>query len=271
MNNKMGYLVHYGTPRHSGRYPWGSGAKPYQNERTSLKKGSIRSTVSIDKKLYKKTNKNNKPLYTYNPNDEWDSKVYEGLFSRYISSYRDPGKDKKVYSHEYKVKKDVNLATKEQSKKVFSNLLKDKEFEESTKTAIETIRNRFPPLEYLKYYKKEYPNDTSIDRLIKLQKIDLSKKIDTDDGFEVFQFALEKPERYRAAKEYINKMASKYDAMIDYNNFDVYNKAKDPVIIFKTNEILEYSGSKKISEIKIKENVKYVEDVLLSAGMMSKN
>ena len=24
-------LVHYGTPRHSGRYPWGSGENPYQH------------------------------------------------------------------------------------------------------------------------------------------------------------------------------------------------------------------------------------------------
>ena len=23
-------LYHYGTPRHSGRYPWGSGENPYQ-------------------------------------------------------------------------------------------------------------------------------------------------------------------------------------------------------------------------------------------------
>lgn len=23
-------LMHYGTPRHSGRYPWGSGENPYQ-------------------------------------------------------------------------------------------------------------------------------------------------------------------------------------------------------------------------------------------------
>lgn len=30
MNNNMGYLVHYGTPRHSGRYPWGSGDRPKQ-------------------------------------------------------------------------------------------------------------------------------------------------------------------------------------------------------------------------------------------------
>ena len=24
-------LMHYGTPRHSGRYPWGSGENPYQH------------------------------------------------------------------------------------------------------------------------------------------------------------------------------------------------------------------------------------------------
>lgn len=29
-------LMHYGTPRHSGRYPWGSGDNPYQHERDFL-------------------------------------------------------------------------------------------------------------------------------------------------------------------------------------------------------------------------------------------
>ena len=28
--DSLGVLVHYGTPRHSGRYPWGSGENPYQ-------------------------------------------------------------------------------------------------------------------------------------------------------------------------------------------------------------------------------------------------
>lgn len=38
------YILHYGTPRHSGRYPWGSGENPYQ--RTKL----FKSTVSDLKK-----------------------------------------------------------------------------------------------------------------------------------------------------------------------------------------------------------------------------
>lgn len=30
-NNILDYLAHYGTPRHSGRYPWGSGKNPQRN------------------------------------------------------------------------------------------------------------------------------------------------------------------------------------------------------------------------------------------------
>ena len=29
-------IVHYGTPRHSGRYPWGSGDEPYQSSGSFL-------------------------------------------------------------------------------------------------------------------------------------------------------------------------------------------------------------------------------------------
>ena len=29
---KEDFLVHYGTPRHSGRYPWGSGKKPQRSK-----------------------------------------------------------------------------------------------------------------------------------------------------------------------------------------------------------------------------------------------
>ena len=32
----MSYLVHYGTPRHSGRYPWGSGENPYQRNKNFM-------------------------------------------------------------------------------------------------------------------------------------------------------------------------------------------------------------------------------------------
>ena len=49
MNNKMSYLVHYGTPRHSGRYPWGSGEHPRQSERTKNGKRLIqKDDINLD-------------------------------------------------------------------------------------------------------------------------------------------------------------------------------------------------------------------------------
>ena len=29
------YIMHYGTKRHSGRYPWGSGQHPYQETKVT--------------------------------------------------------------------------------------------------------------------------------------------------------------------------------------------------------------------------------------------
>ena len=267
----MKWLMHYGTPRRSGRYPWGSGANPYQTERKSLKKGSVRSTVSINKKLNKKLD-SNRPLYTYDKNDPWDSKVYEGPFSEFISFYRGSGKKEKVYSHTYEVKKDLKLAPKDVRKKVFNKILNDNQTKDSTIEAIKAIQSRFPPVEYLKEYKKYYPNDSGIDKMLKIAKADFTKKnIDADAAYDAFNFALEHPERYRSTKNYMDYMSKKYDAMIDDNNFDVYNKAKDPVVIFKVNENLEYVGSKKISDIEIKNNVDYVSKALTSAGMVYKS
>ena len=36
MNQLEDYLMHYGMPRRSGRYPWGSGEDPYQHGRDFL-------------------------------------------------------------------------------------------------------------------------------------------------------------------------------------------------------------------------------------------
>ena len=50
------YLVHYGTPRHSGRYPWGSGKKPYQSL-TRSKSGGVVAKDELDYKNEKERHK----------------------------------------------------------------------------------------------------------------------------------------------------------------------------------------------------------------------
>lgn len=40
------YILHYGTKRHSGRYPWGSGEHPYQDEEWFIGWGELHKTMS---------------------------------------------------------------------------------------------------------------------------------------------------------------------------------------------------------------------------------
>ena len=42
-----GYLAHYGAPRHSGRYPWGSGDRPYQSGGGPFAKKKKHGTTSV--------------------------------------------------------------------------------------------------------------------------------------------------------------------------------------------------------------------------------
>ena len=46
-------LQHYGTPRHSGRYPWGSGKNPYQHQD---ERSIIRATYAKNKTFLEKLN-----------------------------------------------------------------------------------------------------------------------------------------------------------------------------------------------------------------------
>ena len=47
-------LYHYGTPRHSGRYPWGSGENPYQGDemfQRTLKTIHFTKTLNLRKQV----------------------------------------------------------------------------------------------------------------------------------------------------------------------------------------------------------------------------
>ena len=67
------YLIHYGTPRHSGRYPYGSGARPYQHGGNvaktvfdpSIKKGKDKSPASPAEEITKKTEDAIKTSYKF--------------------------------------------------------------------------------------------------------------------------------------------------------------------------------------------------------------
>ena len=80
------YLAHYGTKRHSGRYPWGSGEDPYQHGMDflaryhELKKSGMKD-VDIAKEL-NMVDKDGKVVHRFGPTDEpkdFEDKIKELL------------------------------------------------------------------------------------------------------------------------------------------------------------------------------------------------
>lgn len=49
----MAYLIHYGTPRHSGRYPWGSGKDPQRSKTFSTKVAELKKEGMSEPKIAK--------------------------------------------------------------------------------------------------------------------------------------------------------------------------------------------------------------------------
>ncbi len=47
----MAYLIHYGTPRHSGRYPWGSGKNPQRSKSFSTRVSEMKKDGLTEKEI----------------------------------------------------------------------------------------------------------------------------------------------------------------------------------------------------------------------------
>lgn len=62
----MEFLEHYGTPRHSGRYPWGSGKNPYQSEKGMISYiNARRKEGATDKEIAAEFLKDNQGFLSY--------------------------------------------------------------------------------------------------------------------------------------------------------------------------------------------------------------
>lgn len=110
------YLAHYGIKRRSGRYPWGSGNRPYQSlakTDITLKKGTKMSRLSLSK------NENVKGVRKFVSIGGKTEKKWEKLFSE---GYAEQGY-KYLYSNRYKAVKDIKVASEETSVKELYNWL----------------------------------------------------------------------------------------------------------------------------------------------------
>ena len=114
-NSDKPFLVHYGTPRHSGRYPWGSGDNPYQHNEKFIryvneqkKKGvkerdiadslGFNSTIELRARYQAATNNNRKDDVAYAlklKNKGWSNRAIGekmGINESSVRSLLDPSK-----------------------------------------------------------------------------------------------------------------------------------------------------------------------------------
>ena len=74
----MNELYHYGTPRHSGRYPWGSGEDPYQHEDSFLKTcDTLRAEGMSDTEIAKAMGMSTTEWRTKRANEIEQKKAYD--------------------------------------------------------------------------------------------------------------------------------------------------------------------------------------------------
>ena len=94
---------------------------------------------------------------------------------------------------------------------------------------------------------------------------------DVDDykntAYAIFNHMMESYVSFKSTRDYMQTMASKYDAMVDDNNQGIYNGVNDPVIIFRANEALKEIGKARIVTLKeISKNYNDVADTLAKQG-----
>lgn len=151
-----------------------------------------------------------------------------------------------INEHTYELKQDLKMPTKAERISEFKKLINDKRFK---KDAIKTMSNTQKTLVQYNIGSKDSQN-------VNLK--DLKSDNDYKAAYEVFNHSMEQAHQHKSTKEYINRMSSKYDAMVDDNNQGIYNDVHDPVIIFRTNQILKSIGTQVIKPEEINNNIEKV-------------
>ena len=276
------WLYHHGVKGQQ----WGiRRGPPYPIEDTVLKKGTRLNTVSNYKH-----GKKGRWVYTYNPNDEWDSKVYRGPFAQYSKSRSvDKGKlaaqiaaralitpvapvalllpykktpRKFIYDRELETTEDLKLANSKQRTKEFVDLYKTDP--EKYKQDLQKIQNAL----LRAGFNGELVGIKNED-LYKQVKSDLKAKKDIKVAKFLLDHGMKDADKFELTKDYSKVMREKYDGMVDDHNVKVYNDAHDPVILFLDkykNVPVKELGVRKVRQEEIMQNIVDVRDELTKKG-----
>lgn len=190
----------------------------------------IKKNINNSKKLSEEVlNK----LYVYNPEDEHDSKVYKGPFSYYLTMARGYNA---VYEHRFETLRDLSMPNSTERFSAFKDLMSQNktEYGKELNDAYDLLLSQ----------NQAYAINMEKRRKTKFDATNLKTKSDYRDAYSIFNAAMINPSGSKVTRDYLNKMAKNYDAMVDDNNVKVYNDAHDPIIIFNANKNLKYITEK---------------------------
>lgn len=223
-------IVHYGVKRKSGRYPWGSGERPYQNSpnpnlRTAVRKGEYVQNVSNRPRELK-----NAPIYiSYT---DADNKFYR---THHISGQYFRYGDDKAFINKMKAKKDIRVPTGQEVLRIY-----DKAYSNNRESVIRTLKEKTKP-EYFQTILRIFENGYF-----------------TEQDFEKYLDAMPRMMYYNEnfRKDVIKELKRiGANAIKDYEDFhgtDKWTSSKsrvdDPLIIVEGKKMLEQMSSTMITK-----------------------
>lgn len=222
------YQYKDGSLTPAGRERYGVGpardknGTPYPVEDKVLQKGTKLNSIEY---VFDPSDSKKKWKYTYNPQNEWDSKVYRGAFSVYKSNYGQyPLKDVS-----YEVTRDLKMPDSKERYEAFKKV-----YNTNKKVAVKDLKNVQGILKNYGYL------DYADERDKKSVLVDVSNLKTEDDykaAYDVFNHAMENVNMFKTTKKYAELMEKNFDAMVDDNNQGTYNDAQDPIIIFNQKDL----------------------------------
>lgn len=251
-------LYHYGMPRRSGRYPYGSGERPFQREINRQEyhnalKGKERSiafdkerTIKKGSNVYRTTSDQNENISgpTYVTYLDTDRDLYRGGY------IKDRDSSSKVYEKEMVLLEDLRIPSKEHVKDIISKVAtKNKKLiDEAVKSYLDILipEGSWDRIEFSYDGLTGEQSKAVWDRYVKTV-LEQVKNKPLNESYMLFTVSLGKADKLK--KAVINELEKEgYNAMTDEAGVRGLGMAEgiDPLIIFNADKMMK---TEKISEV----------------------
>lgn len=224
--------------------------------RTGTKLNSVAMSTSGNTSNISPENYRKKGTWMYTYNNDYDQKVYKGPFSKYLVMCRGA---QYLDEHKYEVVKDLRMPTKEERVNEFVEI-----YNKNKKVVSKELADMRQMLILYKVgseaEQKEFSNFNP-------KKFDINDKDQRRVAYAMFNHMMENVQRYKTTQLYKKNIEKKFDAMVDDNNQGVYNDAKDPIIVFRAEEVLRTIGSQPITSDEIIKNTEEIREKLAKKGL----